>query len=264
MKKILFYVSIIVILLLTFLTLKNYLQISIYPIVKTFEYNRILRSKKNYEVFDTHNFHIMYNTEVDFAKITGEVLEEHYEEICKKLDYFPDKKVPVIIYDSKEELLESIKLEEENSPVGAYYSGIIHMLSPIEWIGDISNINEIYKETTPAIHEFTHLLVDEKTNNNYPIWFTEGIALYMEDKIMGFEWKEGVGETSNITLEQLNKDFSNLNQEVAYRKSYEVVSSLVDNYGFDKINLLLDSLGRGKGIKNSFEAVLKIKLEEFD
>ena len=264
MKKVFLYISVIVIIFFVFLTFKNYLQISIYPIVKSYEYNRILRSKKDYEVYDTENFYILYNTKINFAKVTGEVLEEHYEDICKTLDYFPEKKVPIIIYDDKRELLETIRLNDENSPVGAYYSGIVHILSPTEWIEDEDNINEIYRETTPVIHEFTHLLVDGKTKNNYPIWFTEGIALYMEDKHIGLEWEEGKGETFNISLEELNENFYSINQEIAYRKSYEVVSSLANGYGFDKINLLLDSLGRGKGINNSFEAVLKIKIEEFD
>ncbi len=264
MKKAFVFVSIALILLFGFLTLENYLQVSVYPIVKTFEYNRILKSKKDYKIHDTENFYILYNARIDFAKITGEVLEEHFQDICNTLDYFPNKKTPVIIYDNKKELLETIRLDEENSPVGAYYSGIVHVLSPTEWIEDKNNINEIYRETTPAIHEFAHLLVDEKTKNNYPIWFTEGIALYIENKMIGLEWEEGEGRTSNVSLEKLNKNFSSIDQEIAYRKSYEVVSSLANNYGFDKINLLLDSLGRGKGINNSFEAVLKIKIEEFD
>jgi len=263
-KKILLYVLIAVIIFFSFLTFKNYLQISIYPIIKTLEYKRILRSKKDYKYFHTENFCILYIDDIDFARITGEVMEEHYEKLCKKLDCFPNKKVPVIIYYNQKELLETIRLKKDNSPVGAYYSGIIHLLSPTEWIEDKDNINEIYRATTPVVHEFTHLLVDEKTKNNYPLWFTEGIALYMEDKLMGFEWEEGKGETSSISLEDLNKNFSNLEQGLAYRKSYEIVSYLAEDYGFDKINLLLDSLGKGQEINNSFEAVLKIKIEEFD
>lgn len=264
MKKVLLGTLIVILILFSFLTFKNYIQISLYPIIKTIEYNRILRSKKDYKTFHTENFFILYTDNYEFARITGEVLEKYHYNICKKLNCFPNKKVPIIIYDTQEELLKTIRLKKENSPIGAYYSGIIHLLSPIEWIEDKVNINEIYRETTPVIHEFTHLLIDKKTKNNYPIWFTEGIALYIEDKLMGVKWEEGKGQTSNISLEELNDNFSNLNQGVAYRKSYEVVSYLANNYGFDKINLLLDSLGKGNEINNSFEAVLKIKIEEFD
>ncbi len=106
------------------------------------------------------------------------------------------------------------------------------------------------------IHEFTHLIVDEKTRGNYPLWLTEGLALFIEKETIGFEWEKGIGEISNISLKDLNDNFDEIEIGAAYRKSYEVIDKLNDQFGFDKINLLLDNLGIGSNVNTSLKEYL--------
>lgn len=261
MKKILLYTSIIIIAFFSFFIMKEYLQVSFYPLIKNYEKYKILGSLKDFETMGTEHFTIYFKTdEKDIAEATGNIIEEHYEEVCSYFDYYPKGDIPIIIYDKKKTLMDTVKLEGDIPPVGVYYGGTINLLSPNIWIKE-NNIEE-YKKNTPVIHEFTHLIVDEKTRGNYPLWLTEGLALFMEKKTIGFEWKEGIGETSNISLKDLNDNFDDIKIEIAYRKSYEAINYLNSNYEFDKINLLLDNLGIGDNINTSLKKVFKLNLGE--
>lgn len=265
MKKLFVYTSILSIIILFVISIEGFLKISTYSIVKDIEKRRILKDTSKYSSLNTVHFLIKYNDgDENIATITGEVLEEYYDEICNKLECFPKDKNIVIIYNSEDDFRNILKFKNKELPLGAYYCGTINIISPNMLGDDGENAGEIYRETGPHIHEFTHLLVDEKTKGNYPMWLTEGISLYMENTIIGFSWDAGKGETSNISIEELNNNFQGIREEVAYRKSFEVVKDIIDEYGFNRFNALLDSLGNGKNIKKSVEMALKVKFKDID
>lgn len=261
MKKLLFFVSIGFIIILLFITFESFFVVSTYPIYKKAEKGRILQITNKYDTVNGKHFFVRYKKEdKDIALITESVLEKHYEDICEKLNYFPKGKVPVIIYNNEEEFLNTIKLETDIPPLAAYYSGTINILSPLSGDKSGNNIEEIYEKTGPHIHEFTHFLIDEKTNGNYPMWLTEGISLYMERELLGIDWKMGKGRTKDIDIKRLNNDFDELEVDIAYRKSLEVVDNMIGEYGFNKFNLLLDDLGKGNNINNSVKKALKVDI----
>lgn len=264
MKKALLYIFIVFIGLFSFIILKEYVQVYIYPIVKQYEKNKLINSLKDYEIMDTEHFKIYFKEEErSIGKITGEIAELYYDEVCSYFDYYPRDIVPIIIYEDKDALMSTVKLEGSAPPLGVYYSGTINLLSPNLWIkGD--DIEQEYKNATPVIHEFTHLIVDEKTRGNYPLWLTEGLALFIEKETIGFEWKEGIGGASNISLKDLNDKFDEIEIGAAYRKSYEIIDRLNEQYEFDKINLLLDNLGIGSSVNTSLKKVFKLSLDEIE
>jgi len=264
LKKILLYTSILIIGFFSFFILKEYIQISIYPIVKQYEKNKLLNSLKDYEIIDTGHFKIYFKEqERNIGEITGEIAELYYDEVCLYFNYYPKDITPIIIYEDKDELMSTVKLNGDTPPLGVYYSGTLNLLSPNLWIKGY-DIEQEYKNTTPVIHEFTHLIVDEKTRGNYPLWLTEGLALFIEKETIGFEWEKGIGEISNISLKDLNDNFDEIEIGAAYRKSYEVIDKLNDQFGFDKINLLLDNLGIGSNVNTSLKRVFKLSLDDME
>ncbi|MCG4585448.1 hypothetical protein L0P56_08060, partial [Anaerosalibacter bizertensis] len=92
----------------------------------------------------------------------------------------------------------------------------------------------------------------------------EGIALYMERELMGIDWELGKGKTKDIDIEKLNNDFNEIEIDIAYRKSLEVVDNMIDNYGFNKFNLLLESLGMGNNIDSSVKKALKVNFKDIN
>lgn len=265
MKKVLFCTSIITIVILIFTSMQGLFQISTYPFIRQLEKRRILKEVNEYNTLNSEHFYIKFSKiDEGIAIETGKILEEYFDKICGKLNYFPKEKIPVIIYSNVEDFKSLLNLDEEIAPLGAYYCGIINILSPSNWmdINKFDDIGNIYREKGPHVHEFIHFIVDEKTKGNYPLWLTEGIALYMEEELLGSSWNLGIGETDKITIEYLDKNFTKIEVGLAYRKSYELIKGMIDKYGLGDFNQLLDNLGHGRDIEKSVKIVFKTEFSE--
>jgi hypothetical protein len=222
-------------------------KVWIYPLVRSIQHEWIGYKIRNYKTLETPHFFIRYNkgnkTEMN---LVAEAAEKHYESICDMFHYYPKKKILVIVYHDAQELMHNTYLKQGKPPMGVYYASTIQILSPTLWIPENENIKEVFMKEGPMVHEFTHLLVDDLARGNYPLWFTEGIALYQEYIQTGYEWGENLnlGEPS-YTAEELTKEFSNLDEMVAYRRSFELVKDLVEIKDFNHFNQILEELGKG-------------------
>lgn len=124
----------------------------------------MLKSLDGYKTIETTHFTIYFKEdERNIGVITGDIIEEHYDEICSYFNHYPAGDIPIIIYKNGKDLMDTVKIKGDNlsAPLGVYYSGTINLLSPNAWI-EKGNLIEEYKNTTPVVHEFTHLIVDEK------------------------------------------------------------------------------------------------------
>ncbi|WP_427340526.1 peptidase MA family metallohydrolase [Caloranaerobacter sp. DY30410] len=261
---------IVIIFVFIFISVTNvkfigYLKDSINALFNNIEKKRILANIKNYGILETEHFVIRFDGEnEEIAYLTGKVAEKYYNAICEMFNYYPEEKSIIIIYNDGNELLKNTRLSKQTYPMGVYYSGVINILSPKLWINDIENFNVIYEKEGPIVHEFTHLIVDKITHGNYPMWLTEGIALYTEYKLTGFEWGKDIRHVDEVDIKSLDKNFYELDQYIAYRKSFEVIKKISDIWGFKKLKDILITLGEGNNIKNSAKAVLKINLYEIE
>ena len=237
-----------------------------YSLVKNIEQRRMINYVREYYKLESDRYIIRYNRneDIDIAKQTEQIMNKYYDEICTKFNYYPKDKINIVIYSDGDTLLENVRLRKNNPPLGVYYSGVISILSPKLWINTKDDFNKIYEKKGPVVHEFVHLIVDEKTQGNYPMWLTEGIALYTEYKTTGFEWGKNLKRHEDITIEELNNDFHNISPYLSYRKSFEIVKKISETWGFDKLILLLDTLGEGNSISKSTKIVLKINLKDIE
>lgn len=233
-------------------------------IVEEYEKNRILNTVKDYDVLETEKYIIRYKEDIQVANITSDILDKYYEQVCSMFSYYPKEKINIIIYNDGDKLLENTRLKKKNPPLGVYYGEIINVLSPRKWISPNENFQQIYEKKGPVVHEFTHLIIDNITNGNYPIWLTEGLALYTEYLTTGFEWGRYVSEHENITIDDLNDRFHEIDARLSYRKSFEIVRNISENWGFDKLILLLNTLGEGNSMGKSTETVLKVSVKNIE
>lgn len=266
-KKIVIAITIIVVSLCIFMgnliSFPNFIKTSLYPVAKRIERNRIIASVNYYKTRETKNFIIRYKSQdKEISKLTAEIAERYYKDVCDLYEYYPEEKSLIIIYDSGKELLKNVGLDSESAPLGVYYSGTINILSPRLWIDNENDFENIYEVKGPIVHEFTHLIVDQMTNGNYPLWLTEGLALYTEYITTGFEWK--LNSDLDISIDMLNKDFYSIDQKKSYRKSFEIVKSISEEWGFDKVVKILDNLGKGDTVNRSVRNILKVNLKDID
>jgi len=54
--------------------------------------------------------------------------------------------------------------------MGVYWSGVIRILSPDEWLDEVPSRGRevLFSQQGPIAHEYIHLLVDYQTRGNYP------------------------------------------------------------------------------------------------
>lgn len=226
---------------------------------------RVVNKVVDYKQYETTNFIIKYKTsDNNIVELVARASEEYYDEICSKFDYYPRDKTLVILYDNSEDLLNNANLKESKPPMGVYYASTIQILSPEIWVKSNEDIETTFMNEGPMVHEFTHLIVDNIAKGNYPLWFTEGIALYEEYDNTGYEWGKSIKNEKIYTINQLNNNFNELNQYLAYTQSFRVVKYIVDKYGFDSIKGILRELGEGYTFDRAFENVTKDKIHSLN
>ncbi len=228
----------------------------LYILFRYFPKETVLNNTVDYNELETEHFTIRYKTnDTEILELVSKASEEYYDEICKQYDYYPEDKTMVILYDDSQELLDNANLSKSKPPMGVYYASTIQILSPREWCPPGEDMEYLFMNEGPMVHEFTHLVIDDITKGNYPLWFTEGLALYSEYIFTEYEWGKEIEGEKIYTIDELNNDFNTLDQYLAYTQSFRVVKHMVESYGFENVMEILERLEAGDTFERAFEKV---------
>jgi len=232
-------------------------KVHVYPLLRELQHEIIVYKTKDYHIKETEHFIIKHEKyDEEMIDLVAKAAEEKYIEVTKMFEYTPKDKITVIVYDDAQKLMQNTNLEQSKPPMGVYYASTIQILSPRLWVPSDQNMEDIFLNQGPMVHEVTHLLVDDLARGNYPLWFTEGMALYQEYVQTGYEWGENLNyDGAPFTVEQLTNDFSSLNEMLAYKRSFELVRSLAEREGFEKLNQVLRELKKGESFENAHQLV---------
>jgi len=251
----------LIILLVVFIGSSYDTKAVILDAVKGVEKIRLERLTSEYKIKNTANFSIRYSKQD--ANVLDRVVyqaEKQYNTVTDYFGYCPCDKITLIVYPNKQELKKGLRLSSGDTTLGAYYSDTIGILSPNQW-GEAGE----QAEEGLYIHELTHLLMDKMASGNYPIWFTEGMALYQEYINTGFEWGQNyVFKNNPYSSEELTNHFNNLDQVIAYRQSFLLVKAIMDTNHKDKILALFIKLKSGEAFERAFEESLNFTLHELE
>lgn len=238
-----------------------------YSIMRVMVGQEVKLKTAGFEKIQSEHFDIRYtDKDRDHIEMIVQASEEAYAAVVEKFGWEPEKKTIVVVYPDNASLAGSVGWNRSESAMGVYWAGSIRILSPSEWIiGD--EVEKQFKKEGPMVHEFTHLMVDEITRGNYNRWWTEGIAQYFEKKITGFEFADpfasgrGFEYYPLLTLEQ---GFDELDQQIAYWESLQVLQYIVDIYGEEKVFAVLEEQGEGSTMNAALEKALEISYQEFE
>ncbi|MDK2823848.1 MAG: hypothetical protein PWQ67_1053 [Clostridia bacterium] len=245
----------------------NIIKIHAYMMIRNLSKIHLDYVTRDFNELSNSNFIIKYKENKESALLVAKTGSEILQPVNRILGYNYKGTVPVILYPTMEELNKSFGWEGDKSPMGVYWMGTIRILAPEAWVEEDENQAVVFKKLGPMAHEYTHLVVDYKTNGNYTRWFTEGVAQYVEKKITGFTLVEPADEAkSNLyTFANLDKSFDEqVNQELAYWQSLKAVEYIVDKHGEQVINDLLDQLSRGQPFPEVFKIVVGEDLDKFE
>ncbi|KAB3532183.1 peptidase MA family metallohydrolase [Alkaliphilus serpentinus] len=224
------------------------------PVIRAVQYNYVSFNTRGFETTETENFIIQHqDIDEEIINYLGETAEDKYHAATKIFKYQPKNKVRMIVYNDGASMMKATMLNKAKSPMGVYYGNTIHILNPEVWYGDNQDYREVFYSEGPILHELVHLLTDHTAKGNFPTWFTEGVSLYFEYLIDGYQWGKEL-EDSQIpySINQLTRDFYGLNQYKAYTKSFRLVDSFVENQGTEELIELIYHLGDGGNIKDFY------------
>lgn len=194
---------------------------------------------------------------IDKAFISG-ILEKAYIEIGKDLAYYPPQKTVVFLYP-EEEFRRIFKLPES---IRAFYDGNIRMPFPKE-------LKDAKESVRYINHEYTHAVLSAKTNNNCPIWFSEGVSVWQEFKNDDSEVSvilPQLVKEEDISLSGLERNFreGNADMRAYYLLAYTVIRYLVDTEGIDNLRSILERMSEGRHPINAIDDELLLSEKELE
>jgi hypothetical protein len=239
----------------------------IYPLVRQATQMKVNYGTRYMKEYETAHYIVKYTpVDADTVDMVAEAAEAAYQPVVEKLGYTPHGKTLILIYPSKAELRQAFGWSDNESAMGVYWGGVIQVLSPHVWLNGGESVQE-FIHSGPMVHEYTHLVFDYITNGNYPRWFTEGLAQFVEYRVNNYEWKTAGNKLDNkmYTMAQLDQQFDELpNQALAYRESLAAVRYIDEVYGEDKLRGIISSLKANQTLENAIAKTLGIDYATFE
>jgi len=214
--------------------------------------------------YQTEHFTIKYRPEDEnIIRDTANMFEESYDAAVEEFGYGSQEKTVVVIYKDQNEFWSYQKAIQGQAVMGLYNMGTIHVLSPNAYKDQEQNAMEFFKKNGPVLHEYTHKVVDELTAGNIELWLTEGLALYEEYKINGTEWAPGYEYERYFISQEIREGFMYADEVQSYRQSFDMISYLIDSYGMEKMQLLMQELKAGNSTDDSFLKIYGVTADDF-
>lgn len=206
------------------------------------------------------------NSRDDLSDVTFDMLDEIYYDVTNLVNYNPDVKINIVFF-----LTEDYYQNEQNWSAAAAQG--IQIMVPLK----TGYKNQEYVKGLLA-HEFTHTLINLKTQNRCPIWIHEGLAQYQE-----YTTSYGSPDIIRSDFESIlqndfieNQLFIPLDKVGAYIgssdstdivrgyvASYMAMRCMADFYGEQSFDSLLSELGKGKSLNESIQEATGKSYSEF-
>lgn len=229
--------------------------------VESVERLRLQRFTSGYLEENSSNFRIRYAPgDGDMVSRVIEQAERQLGLVSGYFEYHSESRITLIIYPNRNDLEAGLRLSSDGTTLGAFYAGTVSIISPKVWGEEGDQAEEgLY------IHELTHLIMEEMAGGNYPIWFTEGMALYQEYINTGFEWgREYIFEKAPYSVEELTRGFNDLDQVLAYKQSFLLVKEMMQRSARSDVIKLFDRLKTGEAFPLAFEKAMGYTLKDLE
>ena len=215
--------------------------------------NKEAKVEKDYRLTGMDQFEIRYSREG--ARLSYNIryyLQEAYRLLGQDFDCHPEYKMIVLISDREE--FETIGGWPETTE-GIYDGKIRLPLIGADYTPD--HIRGL------VWHEYTHLLIQDLSRGNAPLWLNEGLAYYEGFRYMDKRLsliKAAVKKGQLIPLADLDKTLNEAADRKQYRlaceEAYTIANYMMKRYNKYTIREILKAMGEGE----TFESVAKRKL----
>ncbi|HHY81600.1 MAG TPA: hypothetical protein GX505_02845 [Clostridiales bacterium] len=237
------------VLLMLLIRNKGLLITKAHPVMLQMEGRRITGRFADYQSLGTGWYSIHYQGNDDeAADMVKSIADTWGPEVLDFFCFHPSVPVNIMLYAEEDDLKGALRIPQGQSAIGAYAGGIVNLISPAAYKNSEAAIDSL---TNVFVHELAHLALDKIAKGNYPLWFTEGSALYLEYILLGYEWGKGIKDEPAYSIEDLTYRFNSLDEQAAYRQSFLMVKQLIETHGREVYLDFLYSLGRGANFQEA-------------
>lgn len=186
-----------------------------------------------------------------------DLLHEAKQVLCEKYDVELPETVAVEIFPRQQDFaIRTFGLPGGAGFLGVCFGSVVTMNSPASQGSTPSNWEAV------LWHEFCHVVTLTKTRNKMPRWLSEGISVY-EERLRNPAWGQSMSPRyrkmilgDDLTpVSQLSGAFlrpkSPQHLMFAYYESSLVVEFLVDKFGIESLQAILDDLAKGLQINDA-------------
>tara|TARA_B110000438_G_scaffold292120_1_gene330005 strand:- start:1927 stop:3150 length:1224 start_codon:yes stop_codon:yes gene_type:complete len=202
-----------------------------------------------------------------YSKSRAKTLLEECEFLIKDMEAIVGKtedKIALTLYNNYAEMIEAVRSKSKTSDRELITAGQAFDESSVVLV--LAGRSDI----GTATHEIMHILVGRATDGsiNLPLWLNEGLAEYANrDKTVSYdlylEW--GIGTNQLKPLSQLRTFPGDPKLTlVSYGQSRSVVRYMIDNYGQEKMYILLNNLSQGMTIDEALVDSYGFELSTLD
>jgi hypothetical protein len=241
----------------------------------------LLASFPGQAVLESEHFRVHYYpaTDAAWAAVVARAAEEARSAVVERLGWVPapraTEKVPILLYADFDALAAQFGPRAGFRALGAYWGGVIQMVSPSHWLAPAPPPDAAQRLWTegPLLHECTHYLVDQWVPSGIcPRWLAEGLAQYVEYREAGYLWLEPanalaapVDPSVLYRLRDLERGFDRLpNTALAYRQAFLLVAYLEQSAGTTSLNGLVAGLADGLDFGRALEAATGVGRRELE
>lgn len=117
------------------------------------------------------------------------------------------------------------------------------------------------------LHEYTHYAFAQKAKdlNIYPLWFQEGVAEYIEAEDQGAPLPESESiPFAHLTTYEQWAEARYIESTNNYAQSYYAIEFLIEEYGEEIINKIMNSANKTKDFEKSFKEITGLTINELD
>lgn len=216
---------------------------------------REIEIEGNHSVRESRRFVLAYERS-ELRSEAGRVLrmlDRLWYRVGRDLKYFPEAgvQIPVVLYTPD----KFFTATGAGMHIAGLYDGKIRV--PIDpKTKDDDTLNMLLK------HEYTHVVIRLKTNDNVPFWLNEGLAQFESESFSARHRQhieKALASGTLVPLEKLDATHVSLkgsDPSLIYAESFAAVRHIHKKYGMRKLLALLDRLGE----KYSTEEALGLAL----
>ncbi len=231
--------------------------------------NKVHYQKFEWKVLKTEHFNIYYYDDfAEIAEIGAKYAEDSYDSLKIKFNHYVTNKIPLIFYNTH------LHFQQTNTTPGFIPEGVGGFFEfmkgrvVIPYLGSLAQFKHVIR------HELVHVFMTSKIFNVLtdhridsgrlpPLWFTEGLAEY---------WSTQWDTQAEMIMRDLiiNGNFVRLTDLdavygfIIYKEGQNFLQFISDNYGEDKILLLIENFWRFNKFKDILEYTLGEKFETID